>query len=368
MKLAIIGASSGQLPLCKKAKELGYETLCFAWDKGAVCKDVVDHFYPISIFEEEEILNICRQEQVVGVVTNASDVTAEIASFLTTSLNLHGIDYSVFQKIKDKFFVRNRTRGIFNLNKVTSFIYEGQSNIPFPCVVKPVTGNGKKGVSFARNMTEFGNAVEYALREKERILVEEYIEGIEISVESISYEGKHYVLQITDKISSGPPHFLELGHHEPSLLPEMVKDKIRNIVPKILAAIGIENSATHIELKVDKNGNVYLIEVNPRGGGGNISNCLVMLSTGYDYLKGMIEVATGQFSIPEIILSQKFCGSYFVVPQNFSKMKQYFTSHFDWEYEKNVRDIDASTLSVATTNYDRIGYVTYLSDERLNLM
>ena len=49
-KLAIIGASYLQLPLVKKAKEMGIETHCFAWEEGAVCKEYSDFFYPISIF------------------------------------------------------------------------------------------------------------------------------------------------------------------------------------------------------------------------------------------------------------------------------------------------------------------------------
>ena len=58
-KLAIIGASYLQLPLVKKAKEIGIETICFAWEDGAVCKDMADQFYPISIIEKENILNKC---------------------------------------------------------------------------------------------------------------------------------------------------------------------------------------------------------------------------------------------------------------------------------------------------------------------
>ena len=72
-KLAIIGASTGQYPLCLKAKELDIETFCFAWEQGAVCKEVVDHFYPISIFEMDRIAEICMINHVDGVISNASD-------------------------------------------------------------------------------------------------------------------------------------------------------------------------------------------------------------------------------------------------------------------------------------------------------
>ena len=73
MRLAIIGASKGQLPICQKAKDLGIETFCFAWDQGAVCKEVVDHFYPISILEKDEIVELCKNLNIDGVVSNASE-------------------------------------------------------------------------------------------------------------------------------------------------------------------------------------------------------------------------------------------------------------------------------------------------------
>ena len=62
MKLAVIGASKGQYSLCLKARELGMETFCFAWDKDAVCKTIVDHFYPIDIFDTERIIGICKEQ------------------------------------------------------------------------------------------------------------------------------------------------------------------------------------------------------------------------------------------------------------------------------------------------------------------
>ena len=80
MKLAIIGASTGQLPLCLKAKEMGLKTICFAWEQGAICKDYVDKFYPISVLEKDEILEMCKLEKVNGVVSNASDLLAEITA------------------------------------------------------------------------------------------------------------------------------------------------------------------------------------------------------------------------------------------------------------------------------------------------
>ena len=72
--LAIIGASYLQEPLVRKAKEMGLRTICFAWADGAVCQDVCDRFYPISIIEKESILEVCRRERIDGITTIATDV------------------------------------------------------------------------------------------------------------------------------------------------------------------------------------------------------------------------------------------------------------------------------------------------------
>ena len=124
MKLAIIGASPGQYYLCRKAREMGVETLCFAWEKGAVCRDLVDKFYPISITEEDEILRICRQERIDGVVSNASDKTSELVAFIAEEMHLHGTRRSVIRATRDKTFTREISQHIEGLTPIRYYDYE----------------------------------------------------------------------------------------------------------------------------------------------------------------------------------------------------------------------------------------------------
>ena len=100
-KIAIIGASTGQLPLCLKAKEMGLETYCFAWPKGAVCKDYADCFVPISIFELDEIVKYCKLYHIDGVVSNASEATALVVSYVAEKLGKICTPYDNFQKIQN---------------------------------------------------------------------------------------------------------------------------------------------------------------------------------------------------------------------------------------------------------------------------
>ena len=361
-KLAIIGASITQLPLCLTAQRLGYETLCFAWSKGAVCKDVVDSFYNISVTERERILSICREQDVCGVVSNCSDFLADIVVWLSEQLGLHTIPYEHFCRLKDKGYVRSIAQHVPGLTHVETFLYEGEQEVVFPCVIKPTIGGSKRGVSFVKNKEDLDEAIRYA--GKEKLLVEQYIEGKEISVETLSYEGQHYVIQITDKDCFGAPHFIEVGHHQPAYLSPTLKLKICNVIPDLLSAMGYINGAAHIELKYDIQEQLYLIEVNLRGGGDGISNKLIGLSTDYDYLKGMIDISSGKFRMP-IVHHKAYSGIYYLTAQTKSLLPIIQKEIKEtWCVE---RTLFTDNLRDSFTNDDRCGYLIYQDNHKIKL-
>lgn len=363
-KIAIIGASTGQYPLCLKAKEMGCETYCFAWNKGAVCKDIVDKFYDISITDTERIIAICKDEGIKGVLSNASDFPVQQAAYIAQHLGLNTTPYDIYIKYRDKYNVRVLCNTIKELAPVRFYKYTGQNFEGYPVVIKPVVGGGKMGVSYAHSETEWKEAINYAKQySNSDLLVEEYIEGKEISVETLSYRGEHYVLQITDKQSLPAPHFVEIGHHQPAQLSVAMWSKVCSIVHQLLNAIGMTYGASHIEMKYNEKGDVFLIEINMRGGGGCISSKLVQLSTGADYLRYMIECALGTFR--GINYGAKhYAGIYFLCEQT-SKWLSFFQTagSQEWLIEKKI---DSLTLTKSTSNFDRNGYLIYCSDKRIN--
>ena len=361
--LAIIGASIGQRPVYLKARELGFRTIGFAWEEGAVCKDLADCFYPLSIFETDRIVDICRKEEASGVTSNASDSTAEAASKISTLLGLPGVPYESFLTIKDKFAVRKHTGSIEGICSPWFYKYDGQEPPSFPCVVKPCKSSAKKGLSYADDLNGFNEAVRFARDNSDGdIIVEEYVEGREISVESISFRGKHDIIQITDKETSGPPHFVEIAHHQPSTLPQEAKDRIEGIVRRMLSLFHYDDGASHIEMKVTDDGRIYLIEVNPRGGGDEIADSLVPLSTGFDYIASMIDVAFGQYE-PVMVKSAACSGIYFLCSQTEHLLPFFLGADGKpWLVSKVVYDRE---LSEAISNYDRNGYLIYASDHKV---
>jgi biotin carboxylase len=124
------------------------------------------------------------------------------------------------------------------------------------------------------------------------VIVEEYMKGPEVSVEIIVYENEIHIISITDKMTTGAPHFVELGHKQPSALSEKVKKDIAQVAIKAVKAIGINNSAAHVEIIVTDNG-PKLVELGARLGGDCITSHLVPLSTGIDMVKASIDLAMG---------------------------------------------------------------------------
>ena len=373
-KIAVIGASYLQLPLVKKAKEMGLEVHCFAWAEGAVCKELADYFYTISIVEKEEILKVCQEVGIDGICTIASDVAAPTVAYVANKMNLVGNDYEAAVKANNKYQMREAfmKAGVpcpkymmatsETLHSVE--VIEGLREFQYPMISKPSDRSGSLGVTKIMDSSEFYPAVELAMEKsfKHQAMVEEFIEGREISVEFISYNGVHYPLQITDKVTTEAPHFVELEHHQPSTLSEEMFTTIYDITKNALNALGLTNGASHTEYKITKEGRIAIMEVGGRMGGDFIGSDLVRLSTGYDFVKGVIDVALGEFEEP--VKTLNMCsGIYFLCKE---------TEHLKTIIE-NWRDnpafvegeITDNELHEVTCSADRSGYVIYQTKSKL---
>lgn len=364
-KLAIIGASYLQMPLVRKAREMGVESICFAWKEGAVCKDVCDRFYPVSTVDKEEVLRICREIGIDGITTIASDVAVLTVNYVAEKMGLIGNSdkYSVYAT--NKYLMRQ----CFTEYEVPSPNYcltEGDipeivNTFRFPVIVKPTDRSGSRGVKKVENVNGLQAAIKRACKEsfQKKAIIEEFVEGREISVESISFEGHHYVLQITDKVTTEAPFFVELEHHQPSTLPHEIKQRVKDIVLNALCALHIQYGASHAELKITKDGDIRVIEIGARMGGDFIGSDLVRLSTGYDFLKGVIEIALGTFEEPEL-KSNKCAGVYFLCKET-ERLKSIIENYKKYPEIVEAKITD-SVLRNIKCSADRSGFLIYKAD------
>lgn len=370
-KLAIIGASYLQLPLVQCAKEMGIKTICFAWAEGAVCKDVADMFYPISIVEKEQILDICKQERIGGICTIASDVAAPTVAYVAEQMGLVGNSYEASLKANNKGLMRQAftDAGVpcpKYLRLVGDWKLEiGDLEMKLPLIVKPSDRSGSLGVVKVEREEDLLPAIKAAqeFSFKHEAIVEQFIEGREISVEFISYNGVHYPLQITDKVTTEAPHFVEIAHHQPADLPKAQYDEIYDLTKRALTALGVTNGASHSEYRITKDGKIYVMEIGARMGGDFIGSDLVQLSTGYDFLRGVIEVALGMFNPPQLT-EHNYSGVYFLSEAT-AHLKPIIEQHALQEIVQ--AEITDPELHPLTCSGDRSGYLIYQAEEKLVL-
>lgn len=299
-KIAIIGANSFQNPLILKAREEGYETHVFAWESGDIGEKTADHFYPISIVEQDQILEKCRQIGVDGITSIASDLATVAVNYVAEKMHLAGNSMECTRKATNKYRMRQAflaagipTPKFAVIEKEVDF--DLLENFSFPLIVKPTDRSGSRAIHKVERREELIPAIRAAMEVsfEKRAIAEEYIAGEEFSMEGISWHGKHEFLTITRKSTTGAPDYIETGHIEPAGVSQEMTGQIQDMLTKALDALGVTDSATHSEFKITPEGKIRIIEIGARMGGDCIGSHLVQLSTGYDYLKMVLDVALG---------------------------------------------------------------------------
>ena len=367
-RIAIIGASYLQLPLVLKANELGFKTFCFAYLEGAVCKNHCSSFYDISIINKEKILTVCESLNIDAVLSISSDVAVNTVNYIGTALRLICNSMDSTKITTHKYAMKECL--MESKIKVANFILVTNledlikvSELNYPVIVKPVDRSGSLGVTKISHDHElvpaYKKALKYALSKE--VIIEEFIVGAEVSVEAISQEGKHTILAVTDKVTSGPPHFVELEHHQPSSLSKSTLKEIDGIVLSALDALQIKEGASHVELIISKEGQIYVNEIGARMGGDFIGSDLVYLSTGIDYLKAVLDVSLGT-PLDLTITHQKYAG---VIFRNNSNAEYFDTLSGKEDFIVRMEK-DLKNASFPQKSGDRGNYFIYQSEKRIN--
>lgn len=300
-KIVIIGANDFQNPLILKAKEMGFETHVFAWKDGSVGERTADFFYPISIVERDRILKECEKIRPDAVASIGSDLAMLTVNEVAGKLGLPCNSMECTRVSTNKHAMRMAFKaagvpvpGFKGVDAETGV--EEVKDLKLPVIVKPTDRSGSRGITKLTDWSGFSEALKLAVENsfEKRAVVEEYLTGEEYSCECISYRGAHWFLALTKKYTTGGPHFIETAHLEPSGLSKEQTEKVKKAVFQALDALGVENGASHTEFMIDDEDRVKIIEVGARMGGDCIGSDLVPLSTGYDYVRMVIDVACGK--------------------------------------------------------------------------
>ncbi|EAJ6188627.1 UDP-4-amino-4,6-dideoxy-N-acetyl-beta-L-altrosamine N-acetyltransferase [Campylobacter lari] len=321
----IIGGGSLQADFLYEVKKY-FITHVFDYDNKCFLKKEADIFHLISIHEKEKILQLAKQYNIVGIGTTATELGNITSCYVGEHLNLGLNSYEVALNTTDK----SRMKDIFKKYHIPTARYEKIYNINelknikmnFPLVVKPSDRSAGRGVVKVYDIQQLTKAYLNAkeISYNKIVLVEEVIEGLQYSVETITSNGKHQILAITEEYlrdDENKDDFLETQQLIPARISKENEKIIKKIILKTLKAFGIKYGACHIELKINNN-NVKIIEIASRAGGWR--NVLIEHSIGLNY----------NTLILQSILKKKL-QNYKINEQHYCLVKMIFTKQ-DFEF------------------------------------
>ena len=297
----IFGVGPLQQSIIGRARGMSLFTVGIDPYEEAACRSDVDAFEVVGGQDFEGTCAVVEKYGIDAIVTAATDKPLVMMARVAGKYGFPFFSVETARWSTDKYQMKQRFieggipcakgRLVKSLDETSDFIY--------PVIVKPRDNSGSRGVKLCRNRDELRASMAEALdfSKLDSVLVEEFIEGREYSIEGLHYDGKSEVIQFTEKKTTEFPYNVELGHVQPADIGEDDKQKIRGIVAKIGKALNYDNCPSHTELKINNRG-IFVIETSPRLGGDYITSTLTPLSTGVNVEDELLRVSLGEKIAP----------------------------------------------------------------------
>lgn len=295
--ILIFGVGELQLSIINRANAMGLFTVGIDPCEDACAREACQAFEVVGGQDFEGTLAVAKKYNISAVVTAATDKPLVMMARIAEVLNLPFYSVETAQWSTDKYQMKQRfIEGGVPCAQGRLVHSAGEAkDLFFPVICKPRDNSGSRGVKLCRDVNELQECIDEALDNSklDTVLVEEFIEGREFSIETLHYDGKSEVIQFTEKKTTAFPYNVELGHKQPANLTDNEHQQIRDIISKIAACMHFENCPSHTELKVNDRG-IFVIETSPRLGGDYITSTLTPLSTGINLEDQLLHIALGE--------------------------------------------------------------------------
>ena len=370
--LMILGAGTMQVPIIEKCKTMGVRTLVADQDPAAVGLGLADHPLIISTNDIPGILAAARKNAIDGILTT-SDFPVRTVAAVAAEMGLPGVAMTAAEICTDKFLQREAL-GRAGLPMPQHLLLGPEDPISplsfaFPVIVKPVDSSASRGVRRVDHAEQLPLAVQFARANGRcgRIVIEEWVEGPEFSVEVLIQHKIAHIIAITAKTTAGDggAYFVETRHVVPAGISAGEECAIRQTVSMAVLAVGLDYCASHVELKLSKAGPV-IIEMAARLGGDYITSDLVPLATGVDMLGNVICMALGE-PIDAIQKWHRCAGIQFVVPGNHAAMADRIPTLLRDPRVVRTEIKSMPEGAVLRNSMDRLGYTIAVADSLMEL-
>lgn len=317
--LLVLGAGPLQIPALQEARALGIRTVAVDGNPAAVGLPLCDTPHVANILDPAAVEAIARRERIDGIMTLCTDAPVKIVAEVGRRLGLTALTPKAAACATDKRLMRRafaRSGAPSPKTCLVDTLREARdeaASFGYPVALKIGCSSGSRGVYRVDGKDAMAAAYKgcRAYQKEGSLLVEEWVNGGEVSVEGYCTDSRQVIVAITDKFLFPGRSPVEAGHCQPSHFEPRMQEEIRRTVRAGLAALGLTWCAFHAEAKVSPQKGVRLIEIGARLGGDRISTHLTPLSSGVNLVRAAILLAMGDRPDAERIFDRGACVRYF---------------------------------------------------------
>ncbi len=300
--LMILQAGQSQIRIIETARKMGLKVISTDKNKNAPGLKVADIGESVDVVNKSETLKLAKKYKVDGILPGG-DVSLPTAAYVAEEMALIGLspEQANVATNKELYYERFRKNNIpyptAGIVEDIDECYRLSKDIGFPVIIKPTTSfGGSRGVKRINNINEVEEAFMFAKKSSQngRMLIEEFLDGEEHTIESIVHDGINHVLAISDKERIKESYCLATSLNYPSQLPGVTIMKINDIAQKVSDALGLKNWITHLEV-ITYGDKIKVIDFGARGGGaGYIPTVIVPNMCGVNMMEEFIRILIGE--------------------------------------------------------------------------
>jgi biotin carboxylase len=299
----VLGAGIMQGPSLRAARRMGWRTVAADANPEAPCRSLADRFELVDLKDRDGMLalagRVLEEGGLDAVFTAGTDFSTTV-SYVCERLGLPGVPLAASERATDKLLMRRalRAAGV----PCPEFVgYEGTGDpadaaggLRRPLVVKPADSMGSRAVRRVDSDGELREACRaaVAVSRSRRAVIEEYMDGPELSLDAVVWRGEATVCGVADRIIRFPPFFVEMGHTMWTTLPASERRGVEDVFRDGIRALGIGNGAAKGDIKLTARGPM-VGEIAARLSGGYMSGWTFPLASGVEVTEAALRVAAG---------------------------------------------------------------------------
>jgi biotin carboxylase len=384
--LWIVSGGAEAVPGIIHAKELGYYVVVSDGNPKAPGVALADDFVEVSTYDVDATTAEARRyhhfiRQLDGIMCIAADVPLTVAT-AAYELGLPGIKVETAQLATNKLAMKERFAAMgvpipwFSHVESIHHLRNLIEQYGFPLIIKPVDSRGARGVLRLTKSVDLAWAFNHAQKfsPSAQVMVEEFLDGPQISTESVLLDGKGFTPGFADRnyelLETIAPYVIENGGHQPSILTERDQQAVKRCAENAGLALGVQNGIVKGDIVMTSEG-PKVIEIATRLSGGWFSTDQIPLGTGVDLIGVAIKLALGEKVSPNEVTPRYQKGVairyFFPKPGRIVAIRHLpDMTNMPWVYRLGFFLGPGDFVESATNHTKRVGYVITVGNDRLD--